>query len=108
MQHIRMINTLGAVALVLCFVSEQRTCGHPAKLLQLTAEGLKEHVRSGKTSLIYFGKYGEVSCAFARAKHALLASFVCVKQTVASWKHRSSCEAWWWQHRIKKKKNTCI
>ncbi|KAM9467049.1 thioredoxin domain-containing protein 16 [Clarias gariepinus] len=46
-------------ALLLCFVTEQCSCGNPAKLLQLTAEGFKEHVQSGKTALIYFGKYAD-------------------------------------------------
>lgn len=60
-QHIRIMNTWCVVACLLAFVSEQCTCVNPAKLLQLTAETLKAHVRAGKTSLIYFGKYGEVS-----------------------------------------------
>lgn len=62
-------------ALLLCFVTEQCSCGNPAKLLQLTAEGFKEHVQSGKTALIYFGKYGEVSSIL----------LVLIKH-----------DAWWW------------
>lgn len=54
--------TLCVGALLLGLVSEQCARGNPAKMLQLTAEGFKEHVQNGKTSLIYFGKYGEVSC----------------------------------------------
>ncbi|XP_058254828.1 thioredoxin domain-containing protein 16 isoform X1 [Hemibagrus wyckioides] len=51
--------TLCVGALLLGFVSEQCARGNPAKLLQLTAEGFKEHVQTGKTSLIYFGKYAD-------------------------------------------------
>lgn len=63
MHRTRTMSTWAVVVVLLCFVSEQCTSGgNPVKLLQLTAQGFKEHVQTGKTSLIYFGKGGEVSC----------------------------------------------
>ncbi|KAF5901720.1 thioredoxin domain-containing protein 16 isoform X1, partial [Clarias magur] len=57
MHETGIMQTVCVVALLLCFVTELCSCGNPAKLLQLTAEGFKEHAQSGKTALIYFGKY---------------------------------------------------
>ncbi|TSK72185.1 Thioredoxin domain-containing protein 16 [Bagarius yarrelli] len=45
-------------ALVLCLVLK-RACGNPAKLLQLTAVGFKQHVQTGKASLVYFGRHAD-------------------------------------------------
>ncbi|XP_053538941.1 thioredoxin domain-containing protein 16 isoform X2 [Ictalurus punctatus] len=57
MHRTRTMSTWAVVVVLLCFVSERCTSGgNPVKLLQLTAQGFKEHVQTGKTSLIYFGK----------------------------------------------------
>ncbi|XP_046711298.1 thioredoxin domain-containing protein 16 isoform X2 [Silurus meridionalis] len=59
MHNSGIMNSWSVVALLLCFGCEQCAYGNPAKLLQLTAEGFKEHVHTGNTCLVYFGKYAD-------------------------------------------------
>ncbi|XP_060789636.1 thioredoxin domain-containing protein 16 isoform X3 [Neoarius graeffei] len=96
MDHIGLMSTFCVAALVLCFGSEQCACGNPAKLLQLTAEGFKEHLQAGKTSLIYFGKYADPAIqtfieqletsAVALEDYGILVAMVnCSKENVADY-----------------------
>ncbi|XP_026782684.3 thioredoxin domain-containing protein 16 [Pangasianodon hypophthalmus] len=97
MHHTGIMKTLCVLCVfLLCFVSEQCTCGNPAKLLQLTAQGFKEHVQSGKTALIYFGKYADSAIqtfieqletsAVALEDYGILVAMVnCSKENVAEY-----------------------
>ncbi|XP_060736419.1 thioredoxin domain-containing protein 16 isoform X1 [Tachysurus vachellii] len=96
MHHTGILYTLCVGAILLCFVSQQCASANSAKLLQLTAEGFKEHVQTGNTSLVYFGKHADPAIqtfleqleksAMALEDYGILVAMVnCSKENVADY-----------------------